>query len=133
MGFLMQRSYHSDEDVHGHALMASCPREKDVLDPQAVLKPCPTSNVQRADLRSLMESCSRLELDGEITPVMAWSMIWGHPRLNELTPRDFGILKGDLGMKVRCYGFGAVLEEFEVRDALSNVLATKIESYTGFQ
>ncbi|KAI9722687.1 MAG: hypothetical protein M1812_001618 [Candelaria pacifica] len=122
----------SDEDVHGHALMASCPREQDILDPQAVLKPCPTSNVQRADLRSLMESCSRLELDGEITPVMAWSIIWGDSRLNELTPRDFAVLKEDLGMKVRCYGFGAVLEEFEVRDALSNVFATKIESYVGF-
>ena len=28
--------------------------------------------------------------------------------------------------------FGAVLEEFEVRDALSSVFATKLENYTGF-
>ncbi len=104
MGFLMKRSYDSSEDVHGHALMASCPREQDILDPQAVLQPCPTPQIQSADLRSLMESSSRLELDGEITPVMAWSMISGHPRLNELTKRDFDILKEDLKMKVRCYG-----------------------------
>ena len=31
--------------------------------------------------------------------------------------------------KVRCYGFGAVMEDFELRDALSTLFATKPETY----
>jgi hypothetical protein len=30
---------------------------------------------------------------------------------------------------VRCYGFGAVMEDFELRDALSSIFASKPETY----
>lgn len=33
---------------------------------------------------------------------------------------------------VRCYGFGAVMEDFELRDALSGIFATKPEMYEAF-
>lgn len=93
---------------------------------------------------------------------MAWCQILAHPRVGELTSRDFERLKEELSGKARCYGyvyfsfcevffcfvgwmkreggetwalrlcawlmnatvrsFGAVLEDFEVRDILAEVL-----------
>lgn len=52
-------------------------------------------------------------------------MITTHPRFLELILQDFAILRDVLGSKARCYGFGAVIEEFEVRDAVASVFARK--------
>ena len=69
-------------------------------------------------------------------------MVLGDPRFSELRVEDFEKLSQELVTKVRCYGyafpqpfyhfiianksrFGAVLEEFEVRDALESVFYTK--------
>ncbi|KAH8893811.1 hypothetical protein GQ53DRAFT_644617 [Thozetella sp. PMI_491] len=125
----------------GHALMASCPPEPfPELTPDipfgysnvassgnesAVDSSQRTWELSKGDLATLLDLSKRLNLDGEITPVMAWGMVLGHPRLAELRTDDFVRLTEELGGKVRCYGFGAVMEEFEVRDALENVLSTK--------
>ncbi|KAK3397580.1 hypothetical protein B0T20DRAFT_412697 [Sordaria brevicollis] len=84
-----------------------------------------TWELSKADLATLLDLSKRLDLDGEITPVMAWGMVLAHPRLAELQLDDFARLTEELGRKVRCYGFGAVMEEFEVRDALENLFSTK--------
>ncbi|KAK4212985.1 AP-1-like transcription factor [Rhypophila decipiens] len=86
-----------------------------------------TWELTKADLATLLDLSGRLNLDGEITPVMAWGMVLAHPRLEELSKEDFEWLAEELGSKVRCYGFGAVMEEFEVRDALENLFSTKPE------
>jgi hypothetical protein len=39
---------------------------------------------------------------------------------------DFERLRQDLGGKVRCYGFGAMFEEFEVRDIIDSFVLSKI-------
>ncbi|KAK3392938.1 hypothetical protein B0H63DRAFT_443228 [Podospora didyma] len=129
----------------GHALMASCPPEPfPELTPDipfgyanvrandspgsgsnAVEAGQRTWELSKGDLTTLLDLSKRLNLDGEITPVMAWGMVLGHPRLAELKEDDFVRLAEELGGKIRCYGFGAVMEEFEVRDALENVLSTK--------
>ncbi|OIW35645.1 hypothetical protein CONLIGDRAFT_627691 [Coniochaeta ligniaria NRRL 30616] len=125
----------------GHALMASCPPEPfPELTPDI---PFGYSNVSssgggagvesgqrtwelsKGDLTTLLDLSKKLDLDGEITPVMAWGMVLAHPRLGELNTEDFAKITDELGSKVRCYGFGAVMEEFEVRDALENVFSTK--------
>ncbi|KAK3355793.1 hypothetical protein B0H65DRAFT_453089 [Neurospora tetraspora] len=84
-----------------------------------------TWELSKADLATLLDLSKRLDLDGEITPVMAWGMVLAHPRLAELQLEDFARLSEELGSKVRCYGFGAVMEEFEVRDALENLFSTE--------
>ncbi|MCJ1474262.1 hypothetical protein MMC13_002920 [Lambiella insularis] len=89
-------------------------------------------DLPKADLFKLLNLSANLPLDGELTPVMALNMIRNHERCNELTDADFKALIADLETKTRCYGFGAVLEEFEVRDALSSVFAIKLESYARF-
>ncbi|KAK6864659.1 hypothetical protein PG995_001187 [Apiospora arundinis] len=86
-----------------------------------------TWELSKGDLATLLDLSQKLDLDGEITPVMAWGMILAHPRLSEIRPEEFRKLADELKGKVRCYGFGAVMEEFEVRDALNAVLSTKPE------
>ncbi|KAK3330790.1 hypothetical protein B0H66DRAFT_587100 [Apodospora peruviana] len=138
----------------GHALMASCPPEpfpeltpdipfgySNVMAPgatggqsdkkstgiEAGAAGQRTWELTKGDLATLLDLSGRLNLDGEITPVMAWGMVLVHPRLGEMTKEDFDWLAEELSRKIRCYGFGAVMEEFEVRDALENILSTKPE------
>ena len=187
MQFLCVRSHQEpQEEISGHALMATCPPHEHIVNHPEVPYPHKTWDVPNPDLMKLLELSERLPLDGEITPVMALKIIRVHERFGELTAEDFEVLKDDLKAKVRCYGyvtseiclglcdhchcspspwypsdyilsitttpiartcfittakvklanpvnrFGAVLEEFEVRDALSSVFATKLESYTAF-
>lgn len=104
----------------GHALMASCPPEPfPELTPDI---PFGYSNVSsssgggsgsgqrtwelsKGDLSTLLDLSKRLNLDGEITPVMAWGMVLAHPRLGELNAADFVKITDELGSKVRCYGY----------------------------
>ena len=44
-----------------------------------------------------------------------------------LTRDDVLRIMDELVAKVRCYGFGAVLEDFEFMDALSRILTSKME------
>lgn len=145
--WLLERGTESGGEPCGHALMASCPPEPfPELTPEI---PFGYSNVRapsaakggsggggaetgqrtwelnKGDLATLLDLSQRLNLDGEITPVMAWGMVLAHPRLGELKSEDFAQIAAELLSKVRCYGFGAVMEEFEVRDALENIFSTK--------
>ncbi|KAB8292083.1 hypothetical protein EYC80_007828 [Monilinia laxa] len=139
MQFLVERSNDGDgEFFTGHALMASCPPEPDMdMHPNIPFGHCMPHNhnnaadgadegplkqktwdLSKSDLANLLDLSKRLDLNGEITPVMAWGMVLGHPRFSTLKEVDFKSMSEELLPKVRCYGFGAALEEFEVRDAL---------------
>ncbi|ORY05677.1 hypothetical protein BCR34DRAFT_43418 [Clohesyomyces aquaticus] len=125
MQFLMIRANDNEMDVCGHALMATCPPESHVLNSPDEQYPHQMPDIAMPDLLKLLDLSNRLPLDGEITPIMAWAMILRDERFGELAKGDLEGVKNDLLAKVRCYGFGAVLEEFEVRDALMAVLAGK--------
>ncbi|KAI9751656.1 MAG: hypothetical protein M4579_005961 [Chaenotheca gracillima] len=131
MPYLLKRAQEPDGEICGHAFMVSCPPESHAIQTPDVAY-APTRQELHDQLGTLLEMSRRLDLDGEATPVMAWGMIMDHPRVGEITPRDFELLRDELGAKIRCYGFGAVLEGFEVQDALSSIFATKIESYASF-
>lgn len=66
--------------------------------------PLRTWELSKADLNTLLDLSQKLNLDGEITPIMAWGMVLGHPRLGELNEADFRELSGCLRGRVRCYG-----------------------------
>ncbi|EFX03638.1 eukaryotic translation initiation factor 3 subunit [Grosmannia clavigera kw1407] len=142
--FLLERSVEMDGTPCGHALMASCPPETpanmtpdipfgssnvpvDVGDAASGQR---TWDLSKGDLATLLHLSSKLNLDGEITPVMAWGMILAHPRLGELTPADFQKVTEEMSDRVRCYGFGAVMEDFEARDAIENLFSTKPDLYS---
>ena len=61
-------------------------------------------DIPNSDLMSLLTLSQSLPLDGEFTPVMAWSYIRSHDRYNELTVADFEKLIEALTDKSRCYG-----------------------------
>jgi hypothetical protein len=63
-----------------------------------------TWTLTKADLTTLLNLSKRLNLDGEITPVMAWGLVLAHPRAGELRLEDLGRLTGELSGKIRCYG-----------------------------
>ncbi|GAB0132339.1 hypothetical protein EsDP_00000779 [Epichloe bromicola] len=137
--FLTTRS--EGGDPCGHALMATCPPAPfSKLSSQTPFGHSHTRDygdetnpgqgtweISRADLSTLLDLSQKLDLDGEITPVMAWGMILNHPRFGDFKAEDFATIAAELGRKVRCYGFGAVVEGFELRDAFENVLPSQPE------
>jgi hypothetical protein len=115
MPWLLERATETGGEPCGHALMASCPPEPfPELTPDIpfgythvngdLKSGQRTWELSKADLATLLDLSKRLNLDGEITPVMAWGMVLGHPRLGELRAEDFQILGDNLKGKVRCYG-----------------------------
>ncbi|KAF2724870.1 hypothetical protein K431DRAFT_114753 [Polychaeton citri CBS 116435] len=151
MQYLLVRSHNSDnqpmhhpmensddsqhEHMSGHALMATAPPMSHIMDQPAEKYPfqMPTE-LATGDLAKLLDLSSRLPIgvEGEITPIMAWTIIFRHDRFDELDMQDLQRIKNDLGGKVRCYGFGAVLEEFEAHDALNAVFAEKDNLISAF-
>lgn len=127
MQFLVERASDIDgEFFTGHALMATCPPEIDMeLHPSIPFGHCMPHNhngyetttrdgkpakqktwdLSKSDLANLLDLSKRLDLNGEITPVMAWGMVLGHPRFSELKEDDFKSMSEELLPKVRCYGY----------------------------
>ncbi|KAG9235026.1 hypothetical protein BJ875DRAFT_375144 [Amylocarpus encephaloides] len=132
--YLVELSSDAEGPACGHTLMASCPPMPDVKTeipfghgPRQNAEAQKTWDLSKSDLANLLDLSKRLNLDGEITPVMAWGMILSHDRFSELKAGDFEKMSQELRGKIRCYGFGAVLEEFELRDAIANVLHNDFE------
>lgn len=116
--------------LNGHALMASCPPRpfpelaggSTFRAPAADGAPAttaatttteaatssgtarPTWELSTDDLAKLLDLSKKLNLEGEITPVMAWGVLMNHPRLGELSPGDIQGVVDDLRDKVKCYG-----------------------------
>jgi len=127
MQFLVERAGEPEGEPCGHALMASCPP-----DPYLENKPDipfghglqhsngdgannvnpKTWDLSKPDLANLLDLSKRLNLDGEITPVMAWGMVLAHPRFSELRNDDFTSVCQELGGKVRCYGYVLLTSHF---------------------
>lgn len=106
MQFLCVRSHQEpQEEISGHALMATCPPHEHIVNHPDVPYPHKTWDVPNTDLMKLLELSERLPLDGEITPVMALKIIRMHERFYELSTEDFEVLKDDLKAKIRCYGY----------------------------
>ncbi|KAH9879109.1 hypothetical protein J1614_002544 [Plenodomus biglobosus] len=125
MQFLMVRAHDTDETISGHALMATAPPDAHIANCPEEKYPHQMPDVTMPDLLKLLDLSNRLPLDGEITPIMAWAKILQDEKFRDLSKEDIGFIKDDLLAKVRCYGFGAVLEEFEVGDALMAIHAAK--------
>lgn len=115
--WLLNRAVESGVDSCGHALMASCPPQPFTGQPLGADVPFGTSHIcgdlesgqrtwelSKADLSTLLDLSKKLDLDGEITPVMAWGIILTHPRFHELQASDLHKIGEELVRKVRCYG-----------------------------
>lgn len=119
-----------DEDMpfSGHALMASCPPPSYISNttPEQTF-PHQTYDLPHANLTTLLNLSRQLVTDGQITPIMALQCLKNHEMYGSLTRGDIKIIIETLNTKVRCYGFGAVVEDFELMDCLSSVLGSKVD------
>lgn len=127
----------------GHALMASCPPPTHIervpakeggLIPTYDHKVPDTESVQILNnLLNLSQTLRGSAIpSGQVTPIMALQSLKGHRNYGTLTREDVIGMIESIKSKVRCYGFGAVMEDFELRDALSSIFATKPETYAQF-
>ncbi|KKK17542.1 hypothetical protein P175DRAFT_0510001 [Aspergillus ochraceoroseus IBT 24754] len=119
-----------DEDMpfSGHALMATCPPPSYIAattDEQVY--PHKTYDLPHANLTTLLNLSRQLVSEGQITPIMALQALKGHQVYRKLTRDDVKLIMETLETKVRCYGFGAVMEDFELMDCFSSVLGSKID------
>ncbi|KAJ5153710.1 uncharacterized protein N7500_009149 [Penicillium coprophilum] len=119
-----------DEDMpfSGHALMASCPPPSYIANTTPE-QPYPhkAPDLPHANLSTLLNLSRQLVTEGQITPIMALQCLKNHELYTTLRRDDIKIIMDTLNTKVRCYGFGAVVEDFELIDCLSSVLGTKVE------
>lgn len=114
----------------GHALMATCPPPSYIANTTHE-QPYPHKlyDLPYANLTTLLNLSRQLVTEGQITPIMALQCLKNHELYRSLSRDDVKIIIDTLNTKVRCYGFGAVVEDFELMDCLSSVLDTKV--YTG--
>jgi hypothetical protein len=129
--------------ISGHALMASVPPPSHISSTPAQggglvntyphqVPDIPAQFV--GNLLDLAKASNQLAANGyieggQVTPVMALQSLRGHPHYNTLTREDVEGMIESIKNKVRCYGFGAVMEDFELRDALSSIFARHPETY----
>jgi len=83
------------------------------------------------ELSDLFEMQNRFELDGELTPIAVWATIVQNQNFSLLDLHDFKSLAEELVAKVKCHGFGAVIEDFEVQDSLASLYSKK-QGFAGF-
>jgi hypothetical protein len=148
MQFLMVRSEESESEISGHALMATCPPASHIKEKPEEKYPQKMPDMPVGSLMTLLNMSDHVVnpyiKTEEVTPIKAWALIRSDPRSDELTAADFEAIRTALLGKVRCYGyvfspiffrescltfiyrFGAVLEDFEVRDAVEDVLGQKM-------
>ncbi|KAL9106072.1 MAG: hypothetical protein Q9227_008858 [Pyrenula ochraceoflavens] len=135
------RKSHSSPDTpeeasfSGHALMASCPPPTHIstVPPQGngliPTYPLKVPDVPMPNLMTMLNLSKQLVAGSQVTPIMALQALKTHGLYHTLTEDDVKGMMESLDKKVRCYGFGAVMEEFELSDALHNIFATKPEYY----
>jgi hypothetical protein len=97
------------------------------MAPPDQMYPHQTYDIPTPNLETLLNLSRQLVTDSQLTPIMALQSIRNHELYPTLTREDVKVIIETLNMKIRCYGFGSVIEEFELRDCLSSVLSSKLD------
>lgn len=94
------------EHMAGHALMATAPPHSHIMNNPADHYAHKMPEIGVPDLAKLLDLSNRLPMDrqGEITPIMAWTIVLKEPRIVDLDEVDLLALKSALAPKVTCYG-----------------------------
>ncbi|KAL3497097.1 hypothetical protein BJX62DRAFT_3019 [Aspergillus germanicus] len=130
--YLCRRSVTESEDedmpFSGHALMATCPPPSYIANTTSEqVYPHKTYDLPHANLSTLLNLSRQLVTEGQVTPIMALQALKSHEMYPRLTRDDVKLIMDTLENKVRCYGFGAVLEDFELMDCFSSVSGSKVD------
>lgn len=112
--------------------MATCPPPSYIANTTHEQKyPHKTYDLPPPNLDTLYNLSRQFVTDGQIAPIMALRCLKNHELYPTLTRDDVRIIIETLNTKVRCYGFGAVVEDFELMDCLNSVLGTKGDAGMG--
>lgn len=120
---------HNEYSHNGHGLMVSSTHWHSLVnngsDPLLPTAPA----MDQSDLNfieSLINSADQIPLRGEMTPVQAWTwMKQQRGRADWLCNEDWEKLWKILKVACRCYGFGAVVEKYEVENAMHVVYCAR--------
>ncbi|CAF9924113.1 hypothetical protein IMSHALPRED_006108 [Imshaugia aleurites] len=115
-------------DPANHMMMASTPLMARSPDPPQFNSSWTASGTI---IKELLNLSSSINLEGEITPVEAWHRLHDHPDFWRLNRDQIESLKQELSTKVRCCGFGAVLDENVFMHALNRTLASSAVASSG--
>ncbi|KAH7070059.1 hypothetical protein FB567DRAFT_218998 [Paraphoma chrysanthemicola] len=112
----------TDTSTTGHALCVSASvlhhHPHQALIPQKSADGS-TWQVPALSIERLLELSNSVPLqDGELTPVQVWDAVRRHEGLWELETERLERLKERLVKEVKCYGFGGVIDQVIVNDAL---------------
>ena len=137
----------SSTELSGHALMMTCPSRDEIMaslnNPEAHL-PMKMPDMPPSELNRMMMMSANMDLGGELTPVMVLKLIRGDERYDLMSLTELNELKDQLKAKSRCYGyvliifsclnlyspvcsFGAVLEEYEVKDVIDQIMGDRVK------
>lgn len=120
---------HNEYNHNGHGLMVSSTHWHSLVnsgsDPLLPTAPA----MDQSDLNfieSLINSADQIPLRGEMTPVQAWTwMKQQRGRADWLCNEDWEKLWKTLKDACRCYGFGAVVERYEVENAMHEIYCAR--------
>ena len=91
--------------------------------------PHKTYDLPPANLATLLNLSRQLVVEGQVTPIMALQYLKSHDMYRSLTRDDIRFILETLNAKIRCYGFGAVVEDFELIDCMASVVDSKGEDH----
>lgn len=108
--------------------MATCPPPSYIANTTNE-QPYPhkTYDLPVANLNTLLNLSRQVVNEGQITPIMALQCLKSHELYHTLTRDDVHIIIETLNTSVRCYGFGACVEDFELMDCFRKVLGSKVQ------
>ncbi|KAL8912823.1 MAG: hypothetical protein Q9172_007424 [Xanthocarpia lactea] len=111
--------------LSGHALMLSCPPDQHYDEIANDDHDHELPDIPNPELMKLLALSYDLPLNGEMAPVQALQIIRTHARASEMTLQDFRSLTERLFKYMNCYGFGAVIAEYALREELEKLYAEK--------
>ncbi|KAM3421313.1 hypothetical protein BST61_g1712 [Cercospora zeina] len=115
-----------NQHISGHAMMATAPLYTDIIERPGSRYPCQLPQLKRQDLVNLLNLSAALEIsEPEVPPVRAWIRLMQDSRTRGFSAHDFEVLKTSLLNKIHCYRFGAIIDEHDIDDALTQVCQVK--------
>ncbi|KAK2755132.1 hypothetical protein FQN54_006661 [Arachnomyces sp. PD_36] len=107
------------EDPSGHALTCQAPL---LAYAPPVINSSSKWEIPAVELDRLFELALALDLEGEVTPIQAWSRIRNHPDFHTLDSERLRLLSNALLEEVQCFGFGATIDEETFNSLLNHAL-----------
>ncbi|KAK2745269.1 hypothetical protein FQN57_003964 [Myotisia sp. PD_48] len=117
---LGHRSPHKNE-FSGHALSIQAPL---LVGTSPVLQNNTKWDIPASEVERLFELAGALNLDGEVTPVQAWRKISEDHRFQQLDPPSLQRMSDELVKNIKCFGFGAILEEKTCVEIIERIYAS---------